>query len=272
MELVIKPRRSTPFDLRGVWEYRALFYFFAWRDFKVRYKQTFLGLAWTIFQPLVSVVVFTLIFGRILHVRSPNGVPYAIFAYTGLVFWNYFATAVTRSAESIGANQGIISKIYFPRVIVPIASTAAALVDFVVSLCLLAAIAAYYSFTPGVVGVLLIIPLLTLAFLTAAGVGMLVAALGARYRDARQALPFFVQTMFFFTPVVYPVSLIPARLQWVIYLNPLAGIISVARSTLLHQGAVHFGQLAISGSVSIGVAVFGYLYFHRKASVFVDVL
>jgi lipopolysaccharide transport system permease protein len=272
MEIVIKPRRGTPFDFGEVWQYRSLLYFFAWRDFKVRYKQTFLGVAWTLFQPFVSVIVFTVIFGRIMHVRSPNGVPYSIFSYSGLIYWTYFSVAVTRSSESISNNQGIISKTYFPRVIVPVAATVAALVDFLVSLILLAAIAAYLQFKPGWTGVLLIVPLLFMTFLAAAGGGMLFAALGARYRDARQALPFLIQIGFFFTPVIYPVSLIPPRYQWVLYLNPITGVITVARSTLLGQGGLHLAHCAISAVVTLILAIVGYWYFHRKAATFVDVL
>lgn len=272
MELVITPKKFTRLDLREVWEYRALFYFFAWRDFKIRFKQTLLGFAWTVFQPLVSVVVFTLIFSRIIHIQSPSGVPYAIFAYTGLIFWNYFASALTRSSESVSDNQGIISKVYFPRVIVPIASTLIGLIDFVISFGVLAGVAIYYRFAPGLIGLLLIVPLLALSFLAAAGTGMLFAALGARYRDARRALPFLVQTLFFFTPVIYPITLIPAKYQWLIYLNPMAGVISVARSTLLHQGSVNLGQVAISVAASVVLAVVGLWYFHRKVGIFVDVL
>ncbi|MDX6451500.1 MAG: lipopolysaccharide transport system permease protein [Gaiellaceae bacterium] len=272
MELVITPKTFTRLDLRELWEYRALFYFFAWRDFKVRYKQTLLGIGWTVFQPLVSVVVFTVIFGRIMHVKSPNAVPYAIFSYTGLIFWTFFATALARSADSVANNQGIISKIHFPRVIVPLAASVAGLIDFVISLVVLGGVAAYYSFVPGFVGVLLLVPLLALSFLAAAGAGMLFAALGARYRDARQALPFLIQTTFFFTPVIYPISLIPPRFQWLIYLNPMAGVISVARSTLLHQGSVDLRLFAISAAASVVLAVVGLWYFQRKAGIFVDVL
>jgi lipopolysaccharide transport system permease protein len=272
IELVITPKKVTRLDLREVWEYRALFYFFAWRDFKLRFKQTLLGIAWTVLQPLVSVVVFTVIFSRIIGVQSPSGVPYAIFAYTGLIFWNYFASALARSAESIADSQAIISKVYFPRVIVPIASTLSALIDFVISLGVLTGVAVYYRFAPGFVGLLLIVPLLALSFLAGAGTGMLFAALGSRYRDARRALPFLVQTAFFFTPVIYPITLIPQKYQWLIYLNPMAGVISVARATLLHQGTVNFGQLAISIATSLALAVVGLWYFHRKVGIFVDVL
>jgi lipopolysaccharide transport system permease protein len=272
VELVIEPKKITRLEIREVWEYRALFYFFAWRDFKVRFKQTLLGLGWTVFQPLISVIVFTVIFSRIIGVKSPSGVPYAIFAYTGLIFWSYFATALGRSAESVAESQGIISKVYFPRVIVPIASSLASLIDFVLSFIILAGVTAYYRFTPGFIGLLLIVPLLLLSFLAATGTGMLFAALGARYRDARRGLPFLVSTLFFFTPVIYPITLIPEKYQWLIYLNPMAGVISVARSTLLHQGSVNLAHVAMSIATSVALAALGLWYFHRKAGIFVDVL
>jgi lipopolysaccharide transport system permease protein len=272
VELVITPRRSTRLDLREVWDYRALFYFFAWRDFKLRFKQTLLGVGWTVFQPLISVIVFTVIFSRIIGVKSPSGVPYAIFAYTGLIFWNFFATALGRSAESVAESQGIISKVYFPRVIVPIASTLAALIDFCLSFVVLAGVAVYYRFAPGLVGLLLIVPLILVSFVAAAGTGMLFSALGARYRDARRGLPFLTSTLFFFTPVIYPITLIPEKYQWLIYLNPMAGVIALARSTLLHQGSVNVGQVAMSVATSVALFVVGLWYFHRKAGIFADVL
>jgi lipopolysaccharide transport system permease protein len=271
MELVIKPQKRLKVDWKELWSYRELFYFFAWRDIKARYKQTAIGIAWAILQPFIMMVVFTLFFNKVVGIQS-GAIPYAIFSYTGLLFWNYFSQALNRSSESLVANQGIITKTYFPRVIAPISATIVAAIDFCFAGVIFVGLMAYFRIVPGLEGVLLFFPMLFVSFIAASGLGMFLSALNVKYRDVRQALPFFIQTLLFITPVIYPVSMVPERFQWLLYLNPMTGVITVMRSTLLHEGAVDWGLVGISVMSAGTLLIGGLIYFKRKEREFADII
>jgi lipopolysaccharide transport system permease protein len=271
MELIIKPQKTLRIDWRELWAYRELFYFFAWRDIKARYKQTAIGIAWAILQPFIMMVVFTLFFNKVVGIQS-GAIPYAIFSYTGLLFWNYFSQALNRSSESLVANQGIITKTYFPRVIAPISATIVAAIDFCFAGVIFVGLMAYFRIVPGLEGVLLFFPMLFVSFIAASGLGMFLSALNVKYRDVRQALPFFIQTLLFLTPVIYPVSMVPERFQWLLYLNPMTGVITTMRATLLHEGVIDWSLVSISIVSALALFVLGFVYFKRREREFADII
>lgn len=270
-ELVIKPQKRLKIDIGELWEYRELFYFFAWRDIKVRYKQTAIGASWAILQPLITMVVFTLFFNRVANISS-GGVPYPIFSYTGLLFWNYFSNSLTQVGNSLLANQGVITKIYFPRIIAPISATLVGLVDFFFAAIIFAGLMVYYRITPGLGGVLLIPPMLLLTLVTCLGLGTFLAALNVKYRDVRAAIPFLIQLGLFLTPVIYPVAMVPERFRWLLNLNPIAGVINTMRATLLHQGTVDVKGLMISVASALVLLLLGVIYFKRTERGFADII
>ena len=272
VELVIRPEGPLKLDLRELWSYRELFYFFAWRDIKVRYKQTALGALWAMFAPFVTVVVFTVFFNRVAHIKSPNAIPYAIFTYTGLLFWNFFAAALGSTSNSMMANKSVVSKIYFPRLIAPFSATIVNMVDFGFAFVVYAALFLFYGVTPGLAGVLLLLPMLVLTFLAATGLGLFFGALNVRYHDVQFIVPFLTSTLMFLTPVIYPITLVPARYQWALYLNPMTGIIQTMRAGTLHQGTIPWSMDGISMASIVCALAFGLFYFLRQERSFVDFL
>ncbi len=249
--------------------YRELLFFFVWRDVKVRYKQTVLGAAWAIVQPLMTMVVFTVFFGRLARVPS-DGLPYPVFSLMALVPWTYFASALSACSTSLTGYQHIISKVYFPRLLVPFAAVIAPLVDFAIGFAILAAMLAWYGIVPAA-SIVWLPALLLLAVATAAGVGVWLAALNVRYRDVRYVVPFAVQLWMFATPVAYPASLVPERWRAVYYLNPMAGVIEGFRWAL--AGGPPPGALTlVSATVVVALIIGGSLYFRRVEGTFADVI
>ncbi|MBV9465756.1 MAG: ABC transporter permease [Solirubrobacterales bacterium] len=270
-EVVIQAGRRRALDPRELWSFRELFYFFTWRDVKVRYRQTLIGAGWAIIQPLAAMLVFTVFFHNVAGVSSGN-VPYAIFAYSGLLFWNYFSTVVTAMSNSLVNHQSVITKIYFPRVIPPVSSSLLGIVDFSFAFVIFVCLMIYYGSTPSVVGLLLIVPMLVLSLIFAVGVGILLAAVNVKYRDVRTAMPFLVQLMMFMTPVIYPLSSFPHRFVWIVNLNPMAGVISTMRAGLIGQGSIHWGQLGLSCVSAVIVLALGLSYFARSEKRFADII
>jgi len=255
--------------LLELWHYRELLCFLAWRDVKVRYRQTLLGVAWAVLQPLLTMLLFTLFFGRLARVPS-EGVPYALFAYAGLLPWTFFANAVTNSANSVVANPDLVTKVYVPRLLVPFAAILASLVDFGIGFALAIGLMAYYRVAPGVA--LAALPLLViLTAIFAAAVGTWMAALNVKYRDVRYALPFAVQTWLFASPVIYPSTLVPAQWRPLFMLNPLSGLIEGYRSCLLGR---QFDWAALSASVALTLVAFllATRSFRRMETGFADVI
>jgi lipopolysaccharide transport system permease protein len=269
--LIIKPKKGWQLiDFKELVEYRDLFYFLIARDVKVRYKQTVLGGLWAIIQPLFLMVIFTLFFGYLAKVPS-DGVPYPIFNYTAMVAWSYFASAVTFSSNSLVQETALISKVYFPRMLVPLAPIIAFLLDFAVSLIILIGMMFYYRVYPTIM-VLFLPLLLLLMMLTASGVGMFLAAVNAKYRDVRYTITFLVQFWMFASPVVYPASIIPAKYHLIYAINPMAGVIEGFRSALLGTVAFPTDMLLVSTVVSVILLIFGALYFRRTERYFADVI
>jgi lipopolysaccharide transport system permease protein len=229
--VVIEPNRGwSAVDLRDLWSFRELLYFLTWRDVKVRYKQTVLGVAWAIIQPLFTMLVFSLLFGRLAGVPS-NNVPYPVFAYAGLLAWTFFSNAITNSGNSLVTSANLITKVYFPRIIIPCAAVAAGLVDLAISSVIMVLLMTYYKIA--VTWSILMLPILVLlTTLLALGMGLWLSALNVKYRDVRFALPFMVQLWMFVSPVIYPVSFVPAKFRWLLSLNPMTGIIEGYRSSL----------------------------------------
>jgi len=268
--LIESGKGAAALDLRELFRYRELFYFLAKRDIKVRYKQTILGGLWAIIQPAFSMIVFTMFFGRLAGMPS-DGIPYPIFVYAGLLAWTYFANALSASGESLVANSNLITKVYFPRLIVPAAAAIAGLLDFLVASSLLVVMMLWYGIYPGLSA--LIFPVLVgLTFLCAVGSGLWLAALNVQYRDIRYAIPFLIQIWMFVSPVIYPSSIVPNQYQWVMALNPMAGVIKTFRACLLGHQAIDWASLGISTLIILFLLVSGMFYFRRMESTFADVV
>jgi lipopolysaccharide transport system permease protein len=269
--VVIEPRKGIFYvDVKSIWEYRELLYFLVWRDLKVRYKQTAIGIAWTILQPLISMLIFTVIFGYLGRIPS-DGVPYPIFAFCGLLPWTYFAAALNRCMVSVVADTQLVSKVFFPRLLLPLAGTMSGLIDFFISLFLFLGLMIWYGFA--LTWWLLVLPVfLLLALLTALGVGLWFAALNVRYRDIGYIVPFVTQVWMFASPVIYPASMIPERYRWLYSLNPMAGVIEAFRWTLLGKANPDFSMMALSTVVVIIVFAGGVFFFRRMERTFADVI
>jgi lipopolysaccharide transport system permease protein len=270
-EIVIQPSRGwIPVNLSEVWEYRELLYFLIWRDIKVRYKQTVLGAAWAIIQPFFTMVVFSLFFGHLAKMPS-DGIPYPIFVYCGLLPWQLFAHALGESSNSIVANERLITKVYFPRLVVPIAAVCGGLVDFAISFLVLLGMMAYYGVSAGVAVVTLPF-FVVLAVITALAVGLWLSALNVQYRDVRYTLGFLTQFWLFATPVAYPSSLIPEPWRALYGLNPMAGVVEGFRWALLGKTEAPGALLAVSVAVVVLVLVGGMHYFARMEESFADLV
>lgn len=268
---VIEPRRGRiPVDFAELRQYSELFYFLAKRDIKVRYKQTVLGGLWAIIQPAFAMVVFSLFFGRLAGLPS-DGAPYPVFVYAGLLPWTYFSAAVTAAGESMVGSSSLITKVYFPRLIIPLAAALAGLLDFFVASSLLIGMMAWYGIVPGAAA-LLLPALVALVFFSAVGAGLWLAALNVQYRDIRYVIPFLMQLWLFATPVIYPSGIIPARYQWAMALNPMAGIIKAFRACLLGTQQVDWLSLGVSAGVTALLVISGLYYFRSVERTFADVV
>lgn len=268
--LVIEPqsRRRLP-DPRELWRYRDLYVFLVVRSVRVRYAQSVLGVGWALIQPLFSMIVFTVIFGYLARIKS-DGAPYAIFSLTALVPWTFFATAVTDATDSAVAQANLISKIYFPRAILPLVAVTAKGVDFLLAFGMLVAMLAWYRRLPHASVVFLPL-LLVILICTATGAGMWLTAMAVRYRDVKYAMSLLVQLLMYFTPVVYPESIVPVRFRALYALNPMVGVIEGFRAALLGTRPFPWTEVAIGGAVALLTLVWGMLYFTRAERYFVDV-
>lgn len=268
---VIRPSRGwVSLRLKDVWAYRELLYFLMWRDIKLRYKQTVLGVAWAIIQPFFAMVIFSIFFGRLAKIPS-DGLPYPVFAYCALLPWQFFSHALTESGNSLVASQNLITKVYFPRLVIPLAATLAGLVDFAIAFLVLVGMMVYYGIAPTVAVVTL--PLLILfALATALAVGLWLSALNVEYRDVRYTIPFLAQFWLFATPVAYPSSLIPERWRALYGVNPMAGVVEGFRWALLGKAEPPGPLLAVSVGVVLLLLFGGLYYFRRMEKTFADVV
>lgn len=267
---IIRPKKTFSLrDFKELWDYKELMYFFVWRDFKVRYKQTIVGIGWAIFQPFMTMVVFSLFFGKLLKIPS-DGIPYPIFVYTGLLFWQFFSGALSETSSTLTTNQAIITKVYFPRLILPLSAVVTKLVDFAIASIILAGMMVYYGYTPHLTGLLMLPILLAITFMASIGGGLFLAAVNVKYRDVRYVLPFFIQILLFLTPVIYPAS-IAGKYSWILALNPMMGVIQTARASLLGASPINFVLLADSFMACAVLLVIGVIYFKKVERYFADI-
>lgn len=266
----IEPSKGwVSINLNDVWKYRELLYFLTWRDIKVRYKQTALGAAWAIIQPFFTMIVFSLFFGRLGKIPS-EGVPYPIFSYVALLPWNYFAQSLTQSSNSLVGNANLINKVFFPRLVIPISSVLAGLLDFALAFLVLLGMMVYYHI--GVTYKTMFLPLfLLLALVTALGVGMWLSALNVEYRDVRYVVPFLTQFWLFATPVAYPSTLLQEPWRTIYGLNPMVGVVEGFRWAMLNTN-MQWSMLAVSIVISLVILVSGVYYFRRMEKTFADVV
>lgn len=272
-EIIITPNRKT-FDLINFAEllrYKDLFLQLTVRDIKIRYKQTLLGVAWVIFQPVLSAAIFTIIFGIIIKLPS-DGLPYPVFVFLGLSFWNFFATSISSTSGSLAGNESLIKKVYFPRAIVPISTIATNLIDLGISTAFLVLIILLYRINPHP-AIFIAYPLsIVLILVTCTGLGLFLSALNVKYRDVRQILPFFIQILIFVTPVIYPVSIISPSRQWILSLNPLTSAIEMNRALLSGAPNIAAINLLVSTISALAIFIFGIWYFAKTENSFADVI
>ena len=272
---IIAPARGwVPIRLRELWEYRELLYFLIWREVKIRYKQAALGIGWAVLQPVLTMVIFSIVFGRFAGLPS-DGLPYPVFAFCALLPWQLFTFALTESSNSVVANQRLITKVYFPRVIMPIAAVGVGLLDFAISfivlLCLIGFYGAYYGLTLG--WYVWTVPFWALlAVMTALGVGFWLSALNVKYRDIRYTVPFLAQLWFFATPVVYPTSIVPPEWRPLFALNPMVGVVDGFRWALLGKTTAPDATVVISIGAVCAILLAGLFYFRRMERTFADVI
>jgi lipopolysaccharide transport system permease protein len=271
METIIRPKKTFSLnDIKEIWQYRELLYFFTWRDLKVRYKQTAIGALWAIFQPFITMVVFSIFFGKLANMPS-DGIPYPIFVYVGLLLWQFFSSALSDTSNCLVSNQSIITKVYFPRLILPLAATITKLVDFFIASIILVGLMAYYHFLPNLLGLLILPLLLFISFLAAVSVGLFLASINVKYRDVRYALPFFIQILMFLTPVIYPAS-IAGKYSWILAINPMTGVLKAARAAILGGAPINWLLLFLSGITCFILLVIGLFYFKKTERYFADIV
>jgi lipopolysaccharide transport system permease protein len=268
--VVIEPSSGwIPLNLSDIWQYRDLLYILTMRDIRVRYKQTLLGAAWAIIQPLFTMLIFTLFFGKLAGMPSDN-IPYPLFAYAGLLPWTFFSNAVTNSGNSLVGNSNLITKVYFPRMIIPMASVASGLLDFLIAFGLLIVLMFYYGVGLSI-NILMLPVLVVLTSLLAIGIGMWMSALNVKFRDIRYALPFLIQLGMFASPIIYPASIVPEKWRWLLFLNPVAGQIEAYRSAFFGK-PFDWLALGISAAITIVILFYAAYSFKRMEKSFADII
>ncbi len=271
-EIVLEPPHGWwNLRLRQIWVYRELLGFFIWRDLKVRYKQTLLGAAWAILQPVTTMVLFSVIFGKLANIQPPAGIPYPVFAYTALLPWQLFSGALSNASGSLVSNQHMITKVFFPRLLLPVASVLSGLVDFVIAFVVLFGLMVYYHITPS--WTVLFLPLFTLlALASALAVGLWLSAFNVRYRDFKYVIPFLLQFWMYATPIAYPSTMIPEKYRLIFGLNPMAGVVGGFRWALLGMEAEVAPLLVIAVIIVLFLLMAGLIYFQRMEQTFVDIV
>ena len=267
---IIKPSKGLlSIDFKELYKYRELFFTLAIKDIKIRYKQTVIGGLWAIIQPLTTMIVFTIFFGNIMKVPS-EGVPYAIFSYSGLLLWIYFTNALSASSGSLIANASLVSKVYFPRLIIPLSSTLVGIIDYIIAFFIVFGLMFYYDFVPGI-GLLFIPIIVFFTWMLASGIGFWLSAVNVKYRDVQYVIPFFVQLLIFVTPVIYPIS-IAGKYTWLLMLNPMSGFIEAHRAMILGNQCINFNMIGISILFTLIIFITGIIYFKSVERYFADVI
>src|SRR3990167_10722387 len=271
MEIIIRPKSVFNLDFKEIWHYRELFYIFAWRDIKVSYKQTFLGIAWVLFQPLVSMFVFTIFFGNFAKIPSGN-LPYPLFVLCGLVFWTFFSTALSTASNVLISNENIIKKVYFPKVILPLSTIVTASVDFAISIIILFIVGLYFKFMPPLLTLLVVFIGYFISFMTASGLGLFFSAINVKYRDVRYIIPFFIQLLLFLTPVIYPTSIIKSSSKFLFILNPMSVVIESMRGVISGNLSIDFMGLGTAALISLVIFFAGLAFFNATEKFFADII
>lgn len=269
MEVIIKPNNTFHFDLNELWNYRELLYIFTWRDIKVRYRQTFLGVAWVLFQPVATTAIFSIFFGKLAKISSGN-LPYPLFVLIGLIIWTFFSSALSTASMSLVSYENMIKKVYFPRIIIPLSEIITACIDFFATIFFLVVMIIYYRFFPNP-AIILVGPLLLIILLaTICGLSFFAAAFNIKYRDVRFILPFFIQIGLFVSPVIYPIAVIFDYRKWLLYINPLTGVIETFRA-LIANDPLNWPLIGVSAIGSSIILFFGLLYFVKTERYFADI-
>ncbi len=269
---IIRPRSPWHFlDLSELWEYRELFYILSWRDLKVRYKQTALGVLWALLQPLVNMIIFTVFFGNFAEMPS-DGLPYPVFVLLGLTFWGFFSNSLSKAGNSFIENEQLVKKVYFPREILTFSAVVTSFIDFLVSLVMLLAVIAYYQLPVNLLFFALLILGIMITAISSAGFGLFLASVNIKYRDVRYIIPFFLQLLIFISPVIYPLTIVRSSFQYLLALNPMTGVIDSLRSSLISGSIAHPDMLTISMISAILSLLLGLAYFRRTERYFADII
>lgn len=271
-EIIIREKSKwTLFDLREVWRYRELFYIFAWRDIKVRYKQTVLGIAWALFQPFVSMIIFTVFFGTYAKIPTASALPYPLFVFSGLIFWTFFSNTLSGASNTLIENGNIIQKVYIPKVILPLSIVVTGFVDFCITLIMLLLLCIYFQFLP-TLSIVWVLPVsILITALSASGLGLFLSAVNIKYRDVRYILPYFIQTLIFLTPVIYPSAILSPTHRVMYAVNPMVGVIESMRA-VISGGSIDFVVLGISGLCAVVFFIGGLAYFNKTERFFADII
>ena len=270
-EVVIKAKKGFfSVNLHEIWEYRELLFFLALRRIKVRYKQTIMGTSWAVLQPFLTMIVFTIIFGKFAKIPSEN-IPYPIFSYSGLVLWTYFSTSLSQAGNSLVENPILVTKVYFPRIFIPTSSCLAGLVDYGIAMSIIVLMMVYYGFVPNIK--IIIVPLVIFTtFILASGISYWLSSLCVKYRDIKFILPFFTQLLMFTAPVIYPSNIVSEKYRWLLYLNPMTGLINAHRASLLGYKEVNFVTLSVSIIISLFIFVTGVIFLKNTEKGFADLI
>lgn len=271
VETIIRPQKGIlSLNLKELWFYRELLYFFAWRDFKVRYRQTIIGAAWAIIQPLFIMVVFTIVFGYLANMPS-EGIPYSIFSFSGIILWTYFSHSLSQASGSLIGNADLISKVYFPRLLLPISRCIVGLLDYCIAAVVLIGLMLYYQIVPTLWILLLPIPLV-LSFLLASGMAFWFSSIYVKYRDVGYVIAFFVPLLLYVSPIIYPVSIVGVKYSRLLMINPLTGIITAQRAILLGNTPIDWLALGVAFLITICIFLSGIMYFKHHEKEFADVI
>ena len=268
---IIKSDNIFKLDLAELWSFRELFYIFAWRDVKVRYKQTMLGVIWAILQPLTTMIIFTFFFGKLAKIPSGN-LPYMLFVYIGLIIWTFFSTSLANASNSMVEQGLLIKKVYFPRLTIPFAAIVTSAIDFAITFIFLLLMLIYFRITPHSLTIILFPLLMLITLLTSSGAGMFLSALNVKYRDVRYVLPFFIQMLMFLSPIIYPTTIIASRHKWIFALNPLTSVVETSRE--LFSGGANINWLQVLTACISATVIFiaGLIYFKKTEKFFADIV
>jgi len=270
-EVIIKAKKGfLSVDLHEIWEYRELLFFLTLRQIKVRYKQTIMGASWSVLQPFLTMIVFTIIFGNFAKIPSEN-IPYPIFSYSGLVLWTYFSSSLSQAGNSLVGNTNLVTKVYFPRLFIPTSSCLAGLLNYAVAMSIIVLMMVYYKFVPNIK--IIIVPLVVFTtFILASGISYWISSICVKYRDIRFILPFFIQLLMFTSPVIYPPNIVSEKYRWLLYLNPMTGLINAHRASLLGYKEVNFTTLGVSIIISLFIFVTGTIFLKNTEKGFADLI